>query len=128
MSYHFDNLWIPLFTIPVFIFFLHKVYLVKKNYQKTTGVCINTEETYNRANKHTRKLYRGTYKYLINNKEYITAEKDYMRTRKPKLNKEVNIYVGNDNPNDIVTTYVMERYYFVIIAAVIITIFGGLCW
>lgn len=97
-----DYCWILIITVPFVIFCIYKLYNIYENYEKTLGKCLGYEESSVWTSGSTTNTYKGTYLYVVDGKEYKTTEKKYSDNKRPKTNKEVDIYVRKNNPSDII--------------------------
>ncbi len=119
-----DYCWILIITVPFVIFCIHKLYNIYENYEKTLGKCLGYEESSVWTSGSTTNTYKGTYLYVVDGKEYKTTEKKYSDNKRPKTNKEVDIYVRKNNPSDIIPASEVSQCKFWMIFAILLSVLG----
>ena len=123
--FYIDNMWIWLFTIPLIIYCIYKIYILKTRYLKVKGMCTDYD-SFSVGGAEAKITYRGTYKYTIDGKEYITTQKDYTGIKKTKKNKDIVIFVDRQNYSNIEPRPEFNQYIVMLVLAVILSVFGVL--
>ena len=111
-------------TIPFVIFCIYKLHNVYENYKKTIGKCLEYKESSVWTSGSTTNIYKGTYSYVIDGKKYKTTEQKFSDNKRPKLNKEVDIYVNKNDPFDIIPASEVSQCIFWMIFSILLSILG----
>lgn len=115
-----DNIFILFITIPCIIICVKKIKFVKNECFATKGVCIS----YDGSAGVTKLLsYNGTYKYLIDGKEYVSSTKNYQEMKRPKKGKEITLYVDKKDYSHIEPEPNYKRYVHLMILEIIASFF-----
>lgn len=103
--------WLLFIVLPTYgIYQLHKLHA---EYFKIEAVCITYCKHWISVNRGGHTEYDGVYKYIINNKEYITTESETHRSFKPKVNEKCILYV-NKNDYECILPQSVVKYWCIV--------------
>lgn len=115
-----DNIFILFITIPCIVICVKKIKFVKNECFATKGVCISYDGSTGVTN---RLSYKGTYKYFIDGKEYVSSTEGYREIKRPKKGKEITLYVDKKDYNHIEPEPNYKRYVHLMILEIIASLF-----
>lgn len=122
--------WLLFIVLPTYgIYQLHKLHT---DYFRVEAICITYCKHWISVNRGGHTEYDGVYKYIINDKEYITTESETHRSFKSKVNEKCILYINKNDyecilPQSVVKWWCIMPFVF-IFAPIIFALIFILTW